>query len=306
LIDTGQESMFELGQLRCFVIVTEELHFSRAAARLHMTQPPLSRQIRLLEHQLGAQLLERTSRRVRLTHAGRSFLPQARTILRLAESASLTAQRVSRGDAGSLSIGFTASSSYRLLPRLIALCRERLPNVDLTLKEMVTLEQIDALASGELDLALLRPYAANADFKSFRVAREPLVAALSENHPRAQGPLPTLMDFDRAPFIMYSPVEARYFHDLVAGTFFRAGVNPDYIQYLSQIHSILALVKVGLGAALVPEAATTLQFKGVVFRRVQKIRPPRAVDLYMAWNSENDNPALKRLLDYSMERLRVS
>jgi DNA-binding transcriptional LysR family regulator len=297
--------MFELGQLRCFIVVAEELHFSRAAVRLHMTQPPLSRQIRLLEHQLGAQLLERTSRRVRLTHAGRGFLSHARIILRLAESASLTAQRVSRGDAGTLTIGFTASSSYRFLPRLIALCRERLPTVDLSLKEMVTLEQIDALASGQLDLALLRPHAASADFKSHCVVREALVAALPDKHPRARGPLPTLMDFDRAPFVMYSPMEGRYFHDLVAGTFFQAGVHPEYIQYLSQIHSILALVKAGLGTALVPEAATSLRFEGVVFRRVQEIRQTRPVELYMSWNGENDNPALQRLLDHSMDRVRI-
>jgi DNA-binding transcriptional LysR family regulator len=298
--------MFELNQLRCFVVVAEELHFSRAAARLHMTQPPLSRQIRLLEHLLGAQLLERTSRRVQLTHAGRSFLRQARTILRLAESALAAAQRVSRGDSGTLTIGFTASTSYRFLPRLIALCRERLPDVDLALKEMVTSEQIDALGSGQLDVALLRPHAASVDFESRCVVREALLAALPEKHPRAVGPLPTLRDFDRAPFVMYSSMEARYFHDLVANTFFQAGVHPQYIQYLSQIHSILALVKAGLGIALVPEAATYLRFEGIVFRRVQEIRRARPVELYMAWNAENDNPALQRLLDHSMDRLRVS
>ena len=118
--------MFEISQIRCFVAVAEELHFGRAAARLHMTQPPLSRQIQLLEHQLGAQLLERSSRSVRLSRAGRSFLPEARTILRLVESAALTARRVAHGNAGSVSIGFTASSGYRFLPELIAECRCRM------------------------------------------------------------------------------------------------------------------------------------------------------------------------------------
>jgi len=120
-------SVFELSQLRCFVVLAEELHFGREAARLHMTQPPLSRQIQLLEHHIGAQLVERSSRNVHLTASGRGFLPEAREILRLAESASLSARRLSRGEAGTINIGFTASSGYRFLPGLILACRERLP-----------------------------------------------------------------------------------------------------------------------------------------------------------------------------------
>lgn len=296
--------MFELSQLRCFVALAEELHFGRAATRMHMTQPPLSRQIQLLEHHIGAQLLARSSRNVRLTPAGRSFLPEAREILRLAESASLAARRVSRGEAGAVTIGFTASSGYRFLPGLILACRKELPDVDLNLKEMVTLDQIAALASGRLDLALLRPSAAAADFETRCVAREPLILALPEGHPLARGRAPTLGDFDQAPFLTYSPIEARYFHDLVAGTFARAGVHPNYTQQVTQIHSILAFVKAGLGAALVPEAATSLRFEGVVFRPVDKIRPARPVELFMAWKGDNDNPALALLLDKCSDYLK--
>lgn len=289
--------MFELSQLRSFVVVAEELHFGRAAARLHLTQPPLSRQIQLLEHQVGVQLLERSSRSVRLTPAGRGFLPEAHAILRLAESASLSAQRISRGEAGSLAIGFTASSGYRFLPGLIVASRERLPGVELVLKELVTMEQAEALASGRLDVALLRPSAATADFETRCVVREPLVVALPENHALARGRSPTLQDFDHAPFLTYSPMEARYFHDLVAGTFSRAGVHPDYTQYLTQIHSILALVRAGLGAALIPEAAMSLRFEGVVCRRLHKLRPLRPVELLMAWKRDNENPVLGKFLE---------
>jgi DNA-binding transcriptional LysR family regulator len=295
-INARRASVFELGQLRNFVVVAEELHFGRAAARLHLTQPPLSRQIQQLEHHVGARLLERSSRSVRLTPAGRGFLPEARAILRLAESASLSAQRISRGEAGSLAIGFTASSGYRFLPGLIVVCREHLPGVELILKEMVTMEQVEALASGRLDIALLRPTAAMADFETRCVAREPLVVALPYNHPLAQGRAPTLADFDHAPFLTYSPLEARYFHDLVAGTFSRAGVHPDYTQYVTQIHTILALVRAGLGAALIPEAAMSLRFEGVVFRALEKLRPPRPVELFMAWKHDNDNPVVEIFL----------
>jgi len=168
--------------------------------------------------------------------------------------------------------------------------------VALNLKEMVTMEQVEALASGRLDIALLRPSAATADFETRCVVREPLVVALPEGHPLAEGRAPTLADFDHAPFLTYSPVEARYFHDLVAGTFSRAGVHPDYTQYVTQIHSILALVRAGLGAALIPEAAMNLRFQGVVFRALDKLRPARPVELFMAWKRDNDNPVLARFL----------
>jgi DNA-binding transcriptional LysR family regulator len=298
--------MFELSQLRCFVVVAEELHFGRAAARLHMTQPPLSRQVQLLEHHVSARLFERTSRSVRLTGAGRSFLPEARTILRLAESSALAARRVAHGEAGNVTIGFTASSGYQFMPGLIATCRKRLPDVELTLKEMVTMEQIEALASDRLDIALLRPHVSNEDFESVCVVREPLMAALPASHPLASGRLPTLSDFDHAPFVMYSPLEARYFHDLVTGTFSRAAVHPKYTQYTSQIHSILALVRAGFGAALVPEAATSLRFEGVVFRQVRKAREALRAELHMAWKRGGDNPARQSVLDACLEYCRVA
>ena len=99
-------------------------------------------------------------------------------------------------------------------------------------------------------------------------------------------------------------MEARYFHDLVAGTFSRAGVHPDFTQYVTQIHTVLALVRAGLGAALIPEAATTLRFEGVAFRPLQKLRPAKPVELHMAWKRDNDNPVLEKFLDSSREYCR--
>lgn len=276
--------MLELNQLRCFMIVAEELHFGRAAVRLHMTQPPLSRQVQLLEQRLGVTLLERTSRVVRLTSAGRSFLADARQILRLAENAALAVQRAARGESGSVTMGFTAASGYGVMPGMIAQCRARVPDVEVNLREMVTSEQIEALAAGTLDLALLRPHASLKAFESLRLIREPLVAALPTTHPLARGRRdPVVSDFEGTPFVMYSPLEARYFHELVATAFATAGVKPDYTQYASQIHTILALVAAGLGAALGPEAATSLHFEGVTFRPVRNLRSMKSVELYVAW-----------------------
>jgi DNA-binding transcriptional LysR family regulator len=126
--------MFDLAQIRCFVAVAEELHFGRAAMRLNMTQPPLSRQIQVLEHVIDAVLLERTSRSVSLTLAGRSFLPEAKRILKLAESAALVAKRIAAGKTGAIKIGFTAAGAYKFLPLLVKAMRFRLPDVDLSLR----------------------------------------------------------------------------------------------------------------------------------------------------------------------------
>src|ERR1700744_2529573 len=197
----------ELHHLRCFVAVAEELHFGRAAARLNMTQPPLSRQIQVLEHIIDAPLLERTSRSVRLTPAGRSFLPEARRILKLAESASQVARRIGLGKTGALKIGYTAAAPYGFLPELVAACRARLPEVDFSLKEMVSGDQFEALASGQIDAGLLRPPIARPELASRRLVAEPLLAAIPRKHPLANADSITIKDFDDQPFVMYSPYE---------------------------------------------------------------------------------------------------
>lgn len=288
--------MFDLNQLRCFVAVAEELHFRRAAERLHMTQPPLSRQIQMLEHHVGTPLLERNNRSVRLTPAGRSLLAEARTILRLAENASLRARRVGLGEAGTVSIGFTAGAGYRFLPEAIARWRMGLPDVDLQLKEMVSMAQLEALEAGRLDVALLRPPIHREGLNSRCVAREPLIAALPEHDPLAQRPQLAVEDFNLRPFVMYSPDEARYFYDLVAQLFGAHGIRPHYVQYVSQIHSVLALVRGGLGVALVPEAASGLRYEGIVYRPVQPLAPAEPVELHMVWKQGNDNPALPKIV----------
>ena len=161
--------MFELSQLRCFVAVAEELHFGRAALRLNMTQPPLSRQIQILERVLDVTLLERSNRAVRLTPAGQRFLTDARHLLKLAESAAVLARRMANGKAGSINIGFTATSAYSYVPALVAACRRELPDIEISLKEMVSSDQLKRLDSGEIDIALLRPPIPRGNLGAFRV-----------------------------------------------------------------------------------------------------------------------------------------
>ncbi|MEU5957190.1 LysR substrate-binding domain-containing protein [Streptomyces sp. NPDC047525] len=290
--------MFTLAQLSNFVAVAEELHFGRAAERLRMTQPPLSRQIQLLESELRVQLFDRTNRSVRLTHAGRTFLNEARRVLRQSEQATLAVRQVSSGLAGSLAVGFTAASAYTMLDTLLARARTVMPGVEIVLREMVTRDQLEALAESSLDLGLVRPPVTTPDLESRIVAREKIFAALPAGHPLAvrAGDL-HIAEFDGLDVLMYSPIEARYFHELLISVFRAAGIAPVFTQYLSQVHSILALVNGGRGVALVPEAATQLRYAGVIFRPVT-LAAPAAVELSLAWRGNNDNPALHRLLEH--------
>ncbi|MBA4861629.1 LysR family transcriptional regulator [Streptomyces sp. PSKA54] len=288
--------MFTLAQLTSFVAVAEELHFTRAAERLRMTQPPLSRQIRQLENDLGVQLLNRTNKSVRLTPAGRAFLIEARGILRQSENAALAVRQVSTGEAGSITIGFTAASAHSTLGTLLRTAREAMPRAEIVLREMVTRDQLAALADNSLDLGLIRPSVTGPDLRTRPAVREQLLAALPAGHALTarEGAL-QIADFHGQELLMYSPTEARYFHELLISIFRTAHVTPVYSQYLSQVHSILALVNWGLGVALVPEAAAQLRYADIVFKPVE-LPIPEPVELDLVWRSNNDNPALHTLL----------
>lgn len=294
LINAIFELMFELSHLRCFVAVAEELHFGRAAARLNMTQPPFSRQIQLLEHALGVRVLDRTSRSVSLTRAGLNFLPEARRLLRLAEGAALAARRTASGEAGSITLGFTAASGYEFLPRLIQTFRTQAPGIDLVLKEMVSTDQFESLTAGRIDVGLVRPTFNRRECESLLVVREPLMLAAPEDHPLAMAAEVRLADLDRAPMIAYSPYEARYFYDLLATLFASAAITPQFVQHISQVHSIMGLVRAGIGLALVPRAARNLGFDGVVLRSLAT-DARSTVELHAIWRPSNTNPAIETL-----------
>ncbi|MBA8826417.1 DNA-binding transcriptional LysR family regulator [Saccharopolyspora lacisalsi] len=289
--------MFTFAQLSSFVAVAEELHFGRAAERLRMTQPPLSRHIQQLERELRTRLLDRGSRTVRLTPAGSAFLRDARNLLHEAENAALSIRRVTSGESGVVRIGFTATSAYEVLGGLLETARERLPHVDVVLRELVTRDQLEQLSAGALDLGLIRPPVSRPELRVRPLVTEPLLAALPREHPlvRSEGSTVHLRDFDGVDVVMYSPTEARYFHELLVSTFRDAEVVPRYRQYVSQIHTMLALVQVGLGVALVPAAAARLRLEGVVFRPVA-LPDPNPVELQLAWRDSNDNPALDAFL----------
>jgi DNA-binding transcriptional LysR family regulator len=294
--------MFELSQLRCFVAAAEELHFGRAAQRLNMTQSPLSRQIQLLERILDVTLLERTSRNVALTPAGRVFLIEARRIVRLAESAQLSARRVAKGDAGKVAIGFTAVSGYSLVPQIVAAARAALPNIELELREMVTGEQVDALLTGLIDIGFVRPPVVRAEFDTAQMLTEPLVVALPQGDDLQSRAMLEPADLDGRALVMYSRQGAGYFHDMLVRLFDEAHAKPQFVQHVTQIHSMLGLVRAGLAAATVPQSATGLHPDDIQFRQFATT-PERPVELFAAWRRDNANPALEPMRRLCLETI---
>ena len=286
---------FTLEQLRGFVAVADELHFGRAALRLKMTQPPLSRQIQKLERAVGATLLERDNRRVSLTAAGEVFLVEARRLLGLADGAGELARRVSSGSSGVLRIGFTAASAYGVLGGLLNVLAEQLPGVTVDLAEMVTREQVAGLLDQEVDLGLARPPFDEATFGSRLLHREALLVAAPLGH--------RLLDLGRAveaadlagePVVMHSPTRARYFYDLVVGVVPVSSENT--VHTVSQVLTMLWLVAAGRGIAFVPESAARLPIEGVGLVRL-RTPTPEPVELHLLWARDSPNPALWRALE---------
>lgn len=294
--------MFTFDQLAGFIAVAEELHFGRAAERLNMTQPPLSRQIQKLEKIVGAELLERDNRKVELTSAGRTFLDEARRLMALAERAPVTARRIASGKSGVLRIGFTAASGFSILGPLLDELSGIIPDVDIELHELVTGDQLAGLLTGELDLGLARPPFDRESFDSHLLYRESMMLAVPEGHPLGRlGRSITADNFSGEPLIMHSPTQARYFYDLVVRMLPIRHAN--VVHTVSQILTMVSLVAANRGLAFVPHSATLLGIRGVEFLPLEG-GDSEQVELHALWNRRITNPALSRLLkdlEFAME-----
>ncbi|MEJ8797402.1 LysR substrate-binding domain-containing protein [Trinickia caryophylli] len=283
--------MLDFGQMRCFVAAATELNFRRAAALLNMTQPPLSRQIQLLEDNLGVKLFERIGRTVKLTTEGRVFLADATRLLSLAEQAESTVRRASKGKTGRVRIGFTGAAGYELIPELLIAASKRLPDVDVVLLELISVAQIEAFAANTIDLGFLRPLPSRQGLQFLLVDEEPLVIALPSEHAlcRCEGPI-ALELLDRQPFIMHSPTHGKYFYERIQGMLAAVGVTLDVAQYIDQTPTILSLVRAGLGVAILPASARRFRYDNVEFRPIAN-SVVRA-EMSMAWRTDQDNPAV--------------
>lgn len=291
----------ELRHLRYFVAVADELHFGRAAARLHMAQPPLSQQIRQLEAELGFALFVRAHRRIRLTEAGRTFLAGARAVLDRAEQATADAQRVARGETGALAVGFVASATYGLVPSLFRAFRRRHPGVALALSELSTEEQLAALRSGAIQVGLGRPPADDPTIAAEPLLDEPLVAALPAAHRLARGRAVSLGALADEPFVLFPRHPRPGWADHILSLCRAAGFRPPVAQEALELSTALALVAAGIGVTLVPASVRTLRPRGLVYRPLAS--PAPTTRLLALYRREDAPAAVQRFLEVAREVL---
>ncbi len=288
----------ELRQLRYFVTVAEELHFGRAAQRLHMTQPPLSQTIAALEDTLGAPLFLRTRRQVELTPAGAALLPEARRLLEQAAAMPDLVRRAAAGESGRLALSFVTPADYSVLPPLLRDFTGAFPNVELVLQEATTDLQVDDLLQGRIDAGLLippLPDKAQALLDYASVLEEPLVLCAPAGLLPADGKPVDLHALPRLPLIIFPRKSAPALYDAILSCFHDAGLTPSIGQEAIQMQTIVSLVSAGMGLALVPQSVSNLQRPGVEYRALA--HPTPLVELGLAWRRENASPVLRGFLE---------
>jgi DNA-binding transcriptional LysR family regulator len=258
----------ELRQLRYFVAVAEELHFRRAAERLHLSQPPLSAQIRKLELELGVELFRRSRHGVELTVAGSSLLDDARELLEQAERSVRRTQRAAQGQLGELRVGFVGSAIYAGLPDAVRTFSQERPGVDIQLRELPTEDQLDALRRGHLDVGLVRAPVRTDEIRIEAMLDEPLVVVLPSDHPLAAEPTIELAALANEKLVLFPRGQAPGFHDDVLARLQSRGAEPEVVQEAPETQTIIGLVGAGVGVSIVPASTRALAHPGVVYRPV--------------------------------------
>jgi DNA-binding transcriptional LysR family regulator len=296
----------ELRQLRYFVAVAEELHFGKAALRLHMTQPPLSQTIQALEELLGAALFERSRRGVSLTPAGQALLPEARRLLAQAQELPQLVQRAAAGEMGRLTLAFVTSADYSVLPPFLRAYRAAYPQVQITLQEATSDLQLDDLLHSRIDAGLLippLPDKAKQQLDYLPVLNEALVLALPAGLPVLQkkGKL-KLAALPQLPLIIFPRAISPALHDAILSVFRQAGITPQIGQQAIQMQTIVSLVSAGMGMALVPQSVSNLMRPGVEYRALSDATP--LVETGLAWRRDNASPVLHGFLELLRKELR--
>ncbi len=285
----------ELRHLRYFRAVAEELHFGRAAERLHIAQPPLSQQIRQLERELQVTLLTRTTRSVELTPAGRAYLLRAVAILDDVDDAGEQARRISDGLEGRLVIGCVGSATYSLLPRLVRTLRETLPGVEVSVRgEMLAPAQLLALQAGEIDLALLRPPVRQPGVATEVIRRDRLLAALPAGHPLAAREELSVADLRDEEFVAHAGHGRSVMSSILAAACADAGFVPNVRHEVTETSTLVTLVAAGLGVAIVPAPTAALDIAGVDYRPLTPTT--LGVDLLAGTLTTTENPLIDNVI----------
>ena len=302
------QPLVELRLWRQFIAVAEELHFGRAALRLHMTQPPLTQAIANLEQQLGARLFDRTKRSVQLTATGEALLPQARELLARAQALPAQARAASKGEAGRLRLAFVSTVGFGLLPEWVKEFRVLHPQVEFELIEATGDLQLQALQRGEVDAGFMlhSPGFAPAGLEHLRIAREPLVLALPEQHALATARSLSLKPVLEEPLVIFPRRIVPSLHDAIFAMYHHSGRMPRVSQEAIQMQTIVNLVSAGLGLAWVPDSVRQFQRPGVVYRQVGG-RPAARVpgcETTLAWPAAGRQPTLDRFIEFARRQLR--
>ena len=269
----------ELRHLRYFVAVAEELHFGRAAARLHLAQPPLSQQIRKLEAMLGHALLQRTSRAVRLTSAGEVFLLRARRTLSTVEEDVEEVRSVGRGEQGVLRVGFIGSGMLTPLPEVFRRYRVLFPKVQLMLHESFTSQVVRGLETGVLDVGFLRDAGPVEGLEVKTLFEESFVAVLPAGHALARNRVIEPATLREEPFVFYSPTAGKLAYERPMSVFARAGFRPRVVQEATHWMTILRLIGAGLGVSVAPACVMKIASGEVVCRPLRGMRAKSEIQL---------------------------
>ncbi|KAB2897318.1 MAG: LysR family transcriptional regulator [Burkholderiaceae bacterium] len=284
----------KLHLLRYFAVLAEELHFGRAAERLAITQPPLSSGIKALEEELGVRLFERTSKHVALTPAGHAYLAEVRAVLDHVASAGETARAVAAGLQGRLDIGFTGSMVYRDMPRIVRAFGARAPGIEVQLREMSSSEQIEALLHRQLHAGFVNTSTVPPRLACLPLAADHFVCCLPEDHALAHERSVALTALAQETFVMFARDVAPANHDNVIALLHRAGIHPNTRHAARQWLTVVSLVALRMGVALVPASLAQAGVQGVRFVPIAGLRHPTVGVL--AWHEEADTPALRVFL----------
>ncbi|MFI8618884.1 LysR family transcriptional regulator [Acidovorax sp. NPDC077693] len=318
-----KEPLIDVRAWRQFVAVAEELHFGRAAIRLHMTQPPLTQAIAQMERSLGVMLFDRTRRRVALTPAGEALLPDVRDFLERAQALPVRARAAAAGEVGRVRLAFVSTIGFERLPEWVRDFRVLCPQVSLELVEATGDVQRALFSRGELDAGLMlhSPGFAPPELARLAVAQEPLVLAIPASHPLALAPRLDLPEVLAEPLVIFPRRIVPSLHDAVFALYHAAGRVPVVAQEAIQMQTIVNLVWGGLGVAWVPESVTQFRREGVVYRAADAFGPATAktktrvnaakslaepllpvCETSLVWPAALNNPALARFIDFVRER----
>ncbi|MCU0567623.1 MAG: LysR family transcriptional regulator [Oculatellaceae cyanobacterium Prado106] len=285
----------EIRHLRYFLAVAEELHFGRAATRLHIAQPSLTQQIQNLEAELGVPLLVRTKRRVELTEAGRLFQTEARLVMEHWTRAIQVVQQAGHGELGQLSLAYAGATMYRVLPRILQKFYAQYPRVNLTVNETSTEQQLALFDQNLIQVGLLHPPIRREDIVYQTFFREPMILALSESHPLATEEKIDLKQLADESFILFQRSQGPWLHDQITSLCQQAGFTPRVVQETCPPNAVLGLVAAKIGVAFVAESLQLAARSGIVFRPIAA--PPILLETAVAWSKTTDSPVLHRFVE---------